>query len=97
MNLLFWGLTIGVAGKIIIGAAVLLVHLKIFEEKQIDRAVLRTIRTEHILTILAIILIVVGYVMEVLFYSGANLFSCTGSECAATLIGAGITGAGVPH
>lgn len=90
MNLLFWGLTIGVAGKIIIGAAVLLVHLKIFEEQKIDGAVLRSIRTEHILTILGILLIVVGYVMEVMFYNGVNLFSCEGSGCAAALIKAGV-------
>lgn len=96
MNILFWGLTIGVAGKIIIGSAVLLVHLKIFEERKIDKAVLSSIRTEHILTILGIILIIVGYVMEVAFYNGVNLFSCEGADCTAALIGAGM-GFGVPH
>lgn len=90
MNLLFWGLTIGVAGKIILGTAVLLVHLKIFEEQKIDRAVLKSIRTEHLLTIVGIILIVVGYVMEVAFYNGVNLFTCSGSDCAAALISAGV-------
>ncbi len=89
MNLLFWGLTIGVAGKIILGAAVLLVHLKIFEERKIDGAVLKSIRTEHLLTILGIVLIIAGYVMEIMFYNGVNLFTCEGTECAAMLIGAG--------
>ncbi len=89
MNLLFWGLTIGVAGKIILGTAVLLVHLKIFEERKIDRAVLKSIRTEHLLTILGILLIVAGYVLEVAFYNGVDLFRCNGADCAALLLQAG--------
>lgn len=88
MNLLFWALTIGVAGKIILGVAVLLVHLKIFEEQRIDRAVLKSIRTEHLLTILGIVLIFVGYVLELAFYNALNLFECGSTDCAALLIGA---------
>ncbi|MFM2374161.1 MAG: hypothetical protein RLZZ234_156 [Candidatus Parcubacteria bacterium] len=86
MNLLFWGLTIGVIGKIILGGAVLLVHLKIFEEQRIDRAVLKSIHREHILTILGILLIIMGYIFEVAFYNGVDLFRCQGPECAALLI-----------
>jgi len=86
MNILFWGLTIGVAGKIILGVAVLLVHLKIFEERKIDGVVLKSIRTEHLLTIIGIILIIVGYVLEVAFYNGLNLFNCARTDCAAALI-----------
>jgi uncharacterized membrane protein YidH (DUF202 family) len=86
MNLLFWGLTIGVIGKIILGGAVLLVHLKIFKEQKIDRAVLRSIHREHILTILGILLIIVGYILEVAFYNGVDLFRCQGADCAAQLI-----------
>jgi len=86
MNLLFWALTIGVSGKIILGVAVLMVHLKIFQEQKIDRAVLKSIRTEHILTILGIVLIVLGYILEVVFYNDVNLFSCEGAECAAALV-----------
>lgn len=79
-------MTIGTFGKVVLGAAVLMVHLKIFEERGIDGVVLKSIRTEHILTILGIVLIVVGYVLEVSFYNGIDLFECTAANCAAMLI-----------
>jgi hypothetical protein len=88
MNILFWGLTIGTIGKIIVGLAVLRVHMKIFEERKIDSAVLKYIRVEHALTVLGIALIMLGYILEVAFYSGADLFTCASAECAGLLLGA---------
>ena len=88
MNTLFWGLTIGVIGKLTIGIAVLVVHLKIFEEHKIDAVVLRSIRIEHVLTVLGIVCIIAGYMLELVFYNSLNLFSCAHAACGAALINA---------
>ncbi len=83
MNLLLWGLTLGTLGKVILGLAVLRVHIRIFEEHRIDGVVLRAIKREHYLTIFALFLIILGYVFEVLFYNGSTgFFDCIGGECA---------------
>lgn len=86
MNILFWGMTLGTAGKLLLGFAVLRVHTRIREEKRIDEVVIRTIKREEVLTALAVLLIIAGYVLEVAFYNGLNFFSCFGAQCAATLI-----------
>jgi hypothetical protein len=86
MNLLLWGLTIGTIGKLILGVAVLRVHIRIFEEHSIDGVVLRAIKREHLVTVLALFLIILGYVLEVLFYHGfTDFFSCSGPDCAAAV------------
>jgi hypothetical protein len=83
MNLLLWGITLGTIGKLILGIAVLRVHIRIFEEHRIDGVVLRAIKREHYLTLLGLGLIVIGYVFEVLFYNGSTgFFDCVGAECA---------------
>ena len=68
MNLLFWGLTISVIGKIILGIAVLRVHSGIVHEHKIDGVVLRAMKREKWVTIIGLSLIVIGYIMEILFY-----------------------------
>lgn len=68
MDLLFWGLTLGVVGKVLLGATVILVHLKIVKEQKIDQMVLREMRHERNLAFAAIILIVLGYIFEIMFY-----------------------------
>ena len=84
MNLLLWGITLGTIGKLILGITVLRVHIWMFREHSIDGVVMRAIRREHVLTIISLTLIVVGYVFEVLFYNGSTrFFDCVGSECAA--------------
>ena len=86
MNLLLLGLTIGTLGKIVLGIAVLRVHMRIFEEHKIDNIVLRSIKAEQVVTIIGLALIVIGYALEVYFYSGStNLLSCVGEECAAAV------------
>lgn len=85
MNILFWGITLGVIGKIVLGVAVIRVHMNILTERKIDMVVLRSIKREQVITFFGILLIVVGYVLEVYFYSGMNLFSCTGRDCAAAV------------
>lgn len=86
MNLLFLGLTLGTIGKITLGLAVLRVHMRIFEERNIDWVVLKAIKNEHFLTMVSIVLILAGYVLEVMFYNGSTgLLNCTGDECAAAI------------
>ena len=86
MNLLLWGITLGTIGKLILGIAVLRVHIRIFQEHSIDGVVLKAIKREHYVTVIGLLFIVVGYVLEVFFYSGSTqFFSCLGSECASAI------------
>ena len=68
MDLLFWGLTIGITGKVIIGITVIRIHSKIVKEHKIDVVVLKEMRKEKSLAILGIIFMVVGYILESIFY-----------------------------
>ena len=64
MSILFWGLTLSVAGKILLGVAVILVHNKVIHAHKIDRSVLREMRRERNVALLGVVLILVGYLME---------------------------------
>jgi len=86
MNLLLWGITLGTLGKLILGIAVLRVHIRIFHEHSIDGVVLKAIKREHYVTIIGLALIIIGYLLEVLFYNGSTqLFDCIGAECAGAI------------
>ena len=86
MNLLLVGLTIGTLGKIILGIGVLRVHIHILREHKIDAVVLKSIKSEQLVTLLGLALIVLGYLLEVYFYANATeLLSCTGESCAAAV------------
>lgn len=83
MNLLFWGLTVSVAGKVMLAWGVLAAHSELAHEKRIDKEVLKTFRFERILTIIGLILIVGGYAMEIYFYGfTTDLLTCSGEQCA---------------
>ena len=86
MNILFWGMTLGTAGKLLLGFAVLRVHTRIREERKIDDVVIRSIKREVVFTLIAVVLIIVGYILEVAFYNGLNFFSCFGPACSAALL-----------
>jgi hypothetical protein len=62
--MLFWGLTLSFLGKVVLGLAVIMVHIKITHEKRIDGIVLMEMRREQLLTLLAIGLMTVGYFLE---------------------------------
>jgi hypothetical protein len=86
MNLLLWGITLGTIGKLVLGIAVLRVHIRIFQEHSIDGVVLKAIKREHYVTVIGLLFIVVGYVCEVYFYSGSTqLLDCLGAECAGAI------------
>jgi len=86
MNLLLMGLTIGTIGKIVLGFAVLRVHMGILHEHKIDGVVLKSIKRERYVTFVALFLIVTGYFLEVIFYGGSTeFFACSGEECNAAI------------
>ncbi len=86
MNILFWGITFGVFGKVLVVLAVLHMHHSLIKEHRIDKQVILTYHQERFLTFIGLILIVTGYIMEVYFYSPTVLFHCTGDDCAASVI-----------
>ena len=81
MNLLFWGLTIGMIGKVMLGAGVLIAHSELAHERRVDNLVLKSFRLERALTIAGLILIVTGYFMEIYFYGFSSMLQCFGDEC----------------
>lgn len=82
MNLLFWGLTVSMVGKILLATGVLIAHTELAHEKRVDSIVLKSFKFERVLTLTGIILIIAGYMMEVRFYGfDTTLLTCIGSEC----------------
>ncbi|OGG55392.1 hypothetical protein A3D62_03365 [Candidatus Kaiserbacteria bacterium RIFCSPHIGHO2_02_FULL_49_11] len=73
-NVLFWGLTLGIIGKVLLGVTVIAVHLKIVKEHKIDGVVLKEMRRERNLAIVGIIFMIVGYILEVLYYQSYGFF-----------------------
>ena len=88
MNILFWGLTIGTLGKILLAVGVIVAHSGLMRERKIDNAVIQSYHREHIITIIGIILIVVGYAMEIYFYGFTPFLTCRGEECSAAVMNA---------
>jgi hypothetical protein len=85
MNILFWGLTIGVIGKILVVVGVLVAHSGILREHKIDSVVLHRFHLEHTITVLGLIFIVIGYFMEIYFYGFTPFLTCSGAECSAAI------------
>ncbi len=88
MNILFWGLTLGTMGKVLVAVAILKVHHTMAEEHKIDARVIRSFAVEKALTIIGVILILGGYLCEIYFYDLTPLLRCHGEDCmqAANLI-----------
>jgi hypothetical protein len=82
MNLLFWGITLGTLGKVMVAIAVIFAHHKLAEERKVDKKVIQSFQNEKIVTILGLILILLGYAMEVYFYGFATeILTCQGAAC----------------
>ncbi len=58
------GHTLDVVGKIMIAYTALAVHYRVRREHRIDKRVFRTMRKEHWVGILGIILIILGYFLK---------------------------------
>jgi hypothetical protein len=81
MNLLFWGLTVGTIGKILVAVGILKVHHIMALERRIDARVIRSFAFEKTLTYLGILFIITGYLMELYFYGLTPMLTCYGPEC----------------
>lgn len=71
MKIMDWfniGLTLDTLGKVLLGITVLMVHRNIMKEHKIDVDVLRAMRREQALAVLAILLIVGGYILQLFFH-----------------------------
>ncbi len=88
MNILFWGLTIGTAGKVLLAIGVIVAHSGILHEHRIDGEVLKRFRWEHTITIIGLVLIIIGYFMEIYFYGFTPFLTCQGAECSAAIYNA---------
>jgi hypothetical protein len=88
MSILFWGMTLGVLGKILVAIGILRVHYVMAMEKSIDEIVIRSFLFEKILTFAGIALLVFGYFLELYFYGGTELLTCALADCkqAATIM-----------
>jgi len=64
MVLTIIGFTIDVIGKVLLGLSVYFVHSKVAREGKIDKKVLMEMRREKRLALMGIILIVIGYLMQ---------------------------------
>lgn len=62
--MLFWGLTLGMIGKVLLGVTVIMVHSKITHEKRIDGLVLMEMKRERTVALFALLLIITGYFLE---------------------------------
>jgi len=67
MNIPVVGLTIETLGEILLGLTVLFVHWHVIKEHKIDSDVLRTMKKEQIMGITGLVLIIVGYLIQVYF------------------------------
>jgi hypothetical protein len=82
MNLLFWGLTISLLGKMMLAAGVLIANSELEHEQRIDQEVIQSFKVERVLTVTGIILMVSGYFMEIYFYGfTTQLLTCFGNKC----------------
>ncbi|MFT4261614.1 MAG: hypothetical protein ACMXX9_04245 [Candidatus Woesearchaeota archaeon] len=61
----FWAYTLSFVGKLLIIITTILVHKKVGEEKKIDDIVIKDIHLEMYISVIAIILIVTGYLLHI--------------------------------
>jgi len=87
MNLLFWGLTFSIIGKVSLGIAVMMVHWRIVKEHKIDRVVLTEMRREKNLALIGIILMIIGYLLELIFYDIFPGFTSSFDETVQNIVG----------
>ena len=66
--MLFWGITLGFIGKVLLGVTVMMVHSKITHEKRIDGIVLMEMRREQVVAGFAIVLMIIGYALELIHF-----------------------------
>lgn len=65
MNLELLGFTLDVIGKIMVAYTAIAVHRRVWKEHKIDKAVFATMKNEQVIGIIGIILIVIGYLLQI--------------------------------
>jgi len=75
-----------VVGKGMLGLAIIWVHITMATERSIDAKVVNAFRREMYITVAALLLIAVGYVLEVMALGGfSTLIFCDGASCSAAI------------
>ena len=65
MPLEFIGFTLDVVGKILIAYTAIIVHYRFWKEHKIDEAVFATMRQERLIGIFGVVLIIIGYLLQI--------------------------------
>jgi len=66
--MLIIGITLGMIGTVLLGFAVIRVHSHVSQEHKIDRDVVKAIKRERITSIIAILFIIAGYILELMHF-----------------------------
>lgn len=65
MNVEFIGFTLDVIGKILVSYTVIMVHYRFWKEHEINEKVFATMQRERTMAILGVILIIIGYLLQI--------------------------------
>lgn len=65
MNLEFLGFTLDVIGKIMVAYTAIAVHRRVWKEHKVDEVVFRAMKKEQVIGIIGIILIIIGYLLQI--------------------------------
>ncbi len=86
MNLLFIGMTVSTLGKVLLATGVIMAHSELAHERRVDDEVIRSFHRERIITLVGVLFIVVGYLIEVQYFGGFHsMLTCAGPECMAAI------------
>ena len=66
--MLLLGITLKTIGELLLGLTVIMVHHKIVTDHKIDNKVLNLMHREQFLAGLGMLLIIIGFIFELLFY-----------------------------
>jgi hypothetical protein len=70
MDLLFMGHTVEFIGKLMIGFTAVAVHYRFWKEHKIDEQVFREMRRERFVGVIGIVLMIVGYFLQLPSFLG---------------------------
>ena len=68
MSLFLIGISLKTLGEVVVGLAVILVHVRIMKEHKLDRRVYKSIRNEKFWGLVGVVLIISGFLLEVAYY-----------------------------